>query len=383
MLNINKYDSLEYFKILDVTSNSSDEEIRQKYRDLAKYWHPDHNIAPNAVDMFQKISLAYEILKDKQSRLKYILLSIIYSKHNFPDMNSLCVLRNMHGQEDINMRAFHLIEITGKGFSHSAINKIYYTSLYEAPGVINNITRHNWLHGFLGVTAIFANIRALIQNYLAINNRKENLALLLHNSLAYKDEQKNSEAITLAMLAKEYATKEEIPFINQYISSFNDASLMSIKKWNFKKLKRIQLFYPLALFLGIVCLWGIVKLIDIEKNNQNNVNVKEVVVFQNGQKAFSDVAVARIFDIPVDVYDKQRLYHVIKTTNAMHGADKEFDIFKTVEKGTTVRLTGYTADNKWVRVMFDSGEMAFVEADTIEQGIGNEIPLWSKIYKEK
>ena len=40
------------------------------------------------------------------------------------------------------------------------------------------------------------------------------------------------------------------------------------------------------------------------------------------------------------------------------------------------------ADKKWYRVMFDSGEMAFIEADKLAKGIGNEIPLWSKIYKE-
>ena len=66
----------------------------------------------------------------------------------------------------------------------------------------------------------------------------------------------------------------------------------------------------------------------------------------------------------------------------MHGADKSFDVFATVASGTTVRLTGYTGDKKWYRVMFDSGEMAFIEADKLKQGIGNEIPLWSKIYKE-
>ena len=66
----------------------------------------------------------------------------------------------------------------------------------------------------------------------------------------------------------------------------------------------------------------------------------------------------------------------------MHGADKDFDIYQTIEQGTTVRITGYTADKKWFRVMFDNGEMAFIEANSLEQGIGNEIPLWSKIYKE-
>lgn len=383
MIKKNKYDSLGYFDILEVTHESTDDEIRQKYRELAKYWHPDRNTSPNAVDIFQKLSVAYDILKEPSSRLKYILLSTIYSKNNFPDFNSLCVLRNMHGQEDISMRAFRLIEVSGKGLAHVAINKVYYCSVYEATNVVNQITKHNWIFGFWGLSALFANVKALIYNIVNINNRKDNLFLLLHNSLAYKDDNRISEAMTLAQQAKNYAAQEERKFIDQYIQSVKNASYLSVKKWDFQKLRNIQLYYPLFLIMGIGLIIGATSLTNIERNNKNSIKTKEIVVFQDGQKAFSDVAVARIFDIPVDVYDKQRLYHIIKTTKAMHGADKDFDVFKTVEEGTTVRLTGYTADNKWMRIMFDNGEMAFVEADTLAQGIGKEIPLWSKIYKQQ
>lgn len=374
-------DCLEYYKILNVSPHSNEEDIRLSYRELAKFWHPDHNTDEHAVDMFQKISNAYDVLKDTQSRLKYDILSMIYNKSNFPDMNSLCIIRNMHGQEDLNLRAFHLIEVTGKGIGHSSIDKIYYCSQYEAKTVINSITKHNWLLGFWGVTSIFANISALVKNILRINNKQDNLTLLMHNSLVYKEENKFPEAITLALLAKTYASKTENKLIDQYLTSLPQTEPLNVKKWDFKKLQRIQLIYPLS-FLLLVCFiifGGYFFSLDTQINN---VSLKQVVVFKDGQKTFSDVAVAKIFNIPVDVYDKEKLYHLIKQTQAMYGADKDFDVYKTVEKGLTVRLTGYTADNKWARVMFDNGEMAFVEMDTLEKGIGNEIPLWSKIYKE-
>ena len=356
-----KYDSLDYYKVLGVSPETPEEELRQKYRDMAKFWHPDHNNSPDAVDMFQKISAAYDVLKEPQTRLAYILLSIIYDKENFPDMSALLVLRNMHGQEDLNMRAFHLAEVTGKGLGHNKIDKIYYCSLYEAAGVIGRITR---------------------QNISRINARKENLNLLLHNALAYNAEGKKEEAATLAALAREYADKDELPFISEYQQSLSGYAPLGVKKWNFGKLKKIQLFYPFMLMILLFLIAGGLFLGTIEAENKNKVNVKEVVIFKNGQKIFSDVAVAKIFDIPVDVHDKLQLYHVTDTTQAMHGADRSFDVFATVERGTTVRLTGYTADKKWYRVMFDSGEMAFIEADKLARGIGNEIPLWSKIYKE-
>lgn len=377
------FDKLGYYQLLNVSQDASEEDIRLNYKELVKFWHPDHNQDPQAVDMFQKISVAYDVLKDTNARLKYNLLSIIYNEDNFPDMNVLALIRNMHGQEDINLRAFHLIEITGKGLSYNSIDKIYYCNSAEAVEVIKNITKHNWTQGFWGVTALFANVKAIIYNITHINNKKDNLLLLIHNSLVYKEENKISEAATLAILAKNYASKEEMVYINQYLKQFIDVSPLNLRKWNFSKFIRQQLFYPVLIITCLLVVLGLTHLGDIKKKILKPNIVKEVVVFSNGQKVFSDVAVAKIFDIPVDVYDTKRLYHVTQDTASMHGADKSFDVFKMVKEGTTVRITGYTVDKMWLRVMFDDGEMAFIEADKLAPGIGNEIPLWSKIYKEK
>lgn len=378
----NKYDSLGYYQILDVSFSSSDDEIRQKYRELAKFWHPDHNTDSKAVDMFQKISIAYDVLKDPKLKLKYTLLSIIYNSQNFPDINALCTLKNMHGQDDLNLRAFHLVEITGKILGHTKIDKIYYCNPLEAVNVVRQISKHNWLYGFWGISAFFLNIAALFHNFFALNNKKANLLLHLHNALAFESDGKYPEALTSALLAKEFANNDELFFINLYVKQLGNYTPLSVKKWNLGKLKRIQLFYPCILICLVFLLLGGLYLKGIEDSRKNSVNVKEVVVFRDGRKAFSDVAVARIFDIPVDVHDKSKLYHVTQNTQAMHGADRSFDVYGTVEQGTTVRLTGYSSDKEWYRVMFDNGEMAFIESSNLQQGIGKEIPLWSKIYKE-
>ena len=378
----NKYDSLGYYQILNVSFDSSEDDIRQKYRELAKFWHPDHNTDPKAVDMFQKISVAYDILKDAKSRLKYTLLSIIYNTQNFPDINALCTLKNMKGQDDVNLRAIHLIEVTGKILGHSKIDKIYYCSPSEATRVVKQITKHNWFYGFWGISALFVNIWAIFRNFFAFNNKKETLFLCIHNALAFADDKKYSEALTMALLAKEFANKDELYFINLYIQNLNNYSPLSIKRWNIAKLRRIQLFYPCFLILLALIICGGLYLKNVEDLKKNSVSVKEIVVFSDGRKAFSDVAVARIFDIPVDIHDKKYLYHLTQTTQAMHGADESFDVYATIEAGETVRLTGYTADKRWSRVMFDNGEMAFVKSEVLQQGIGKEIPLWSKIYKE-
>ncbi len=377
-----KYDSLDYYQLLGCSFSSSEDDIRQKYRDLAKFWHPDHNTDPRAVDMFQKISVAYDILKDAKSKLRYTLLSIIYNTQNFPDISALCTLKNMHGQDDVNLRAIHLVEVTGKFIGHSKIDKIYYCNPLEAAHVVKQITKHNWFYGFWGISAFFVNMWAIFRNFFAFNNKKDNLFLCIHNALAFESDNKYQEALTCALRAKEFAHNEELPFINLYIQHLGNYSPLTIKKWNLNKLKRIQLLYPFLLLLLISCLYSYLYLKKLQDTEKTSISVKEVVVFKDGQKTFSDVAVARIFDIPVDVHDKQKLYYVIQTTQAMHGADSSFDVYGTIEKGTTVRLTGYSSNKKWYRVMFDNGEMAFIESDKLQQGIGNKIPLWSKIYKE-
>ena len=377
------FDALSYYKILNVTPNADEEKIRQKYRELAKFWHPDHNSDPKAVDMFQQISVAYDVLKDNYLRLKYDLLSIIYSKANFPDMNALSLIRNMHGQEDMNLRAFHLTEITGKGIGHKSIDKVYYCSQYEASALIKSITQHNWTYGFWGISAIFANIKALIQNILRIENKQDNLLLFIHNSLVYQAEGKSQEAATLAVLARDFADDEAKRIISRYLDYLNQTSLYSLKPWNFSAFRYQQLIYPAGLLGAVALVLGFWGFHTYYKNANLDSGVKKIVVFNDGKEVYSDVAVARIFDIPVDVYDKNQLYHVTAKTNALHGADDSFDIYKSVEEGTTIRVTGHTLNNDWFRVMFDNGEMAFIKAKYLEQGIGKEIPIWSKIYKER
>ena len=381
--NITKFDSLGYYEVLDCSPNSTEEELRTKYRELAKFWHPDQNKDPRAVDMFQKIAVAYDVLKNPIDRLKYNLLSIVYKKEEFPQMDALSIIKSVQGKEDLNLRALRLIEITGKGWNYSKIDKIYYCTQNEAKWVVKQITKHNWIYGFWGVKALFANLRAMCSNLTNLNNPRENLKLFIHNAIAYSLEDRDKDAVTSLVMAKEFANKDEIYHINKYIESFGNISSFNLAKWNFSKLKQLQYLYILGFVFAIGLVFCVYFLTQIEENRKSVQSVKEEVVFRDGSKAFSDIAVARILDIPVDVRDTERLYHVIATTDALHGADKSFDVYKTVEEGETVRITGQTADNKWLRVMFDNGEMAFIEANKLKKGIGKDIPFWSKIYKDE
>lgn len=58
-----------YYKILEVQENASEEEIKKSYRNLSKKYHPDVN--PDGAEKFTEINEAYEVLKDKSRRDQY------------------------------------------------------------------------------------------------------------------------------------------------------------------------------------------------------------------------------------------------------------------------------------------------------------------------
>ncbi len=61
-----------YYKILGVSKNASDGEIKKAYRKLAMKYHPDHTKGDkNAEAKFKQISEAYAVLSDKKKRKQY------------------------------------------------------------------------------------------------------------------------------------------------------------------------------------------------------------------------------------------------------------------------------------------------------------------------
>ncbi|MCA1552771.1 MAG: molecular chaperone DnaJ [Chloroflexi bacterium] len=61
----------DYYDVLGVARNASDEEIKRAYRRLAMQYHPDRNKDGDAATKFKEVNEAYEILSDGEKRQLY------------------------------------------------------------------------------------------------------------------------------------------------------------------------------------------------------------------------------------------------------------------------------------------------------------------------
>lgn len=61
----------DYYDILGISKNASDQEIKKAYRKLAKKYHPDVNKEADAEEKFKEINEAYEVLSDPNKKASY------------------------------------------------------------------------------------------------------------------------------------------------------------------------------------------------------------------------------------------------------------------------------------------------------------------------
>lgn len=61
----------DYYKILGLSRNTTANEIKKRYRQLARKYHPDVSKEVNAEEKFKKVKEAYEVLKDPEKRKAY------------------------------------------------------------------------------------------------------------------------------------------------------------------------------------------------------------------------------------------------------------------------------------------------------------------------
>ena len=72
----------DYYEVLGLNKNATDDEIKKAYRKLALKWHPDKNQdkKEEAQEKFKEIGEAYAVLSDKDKKQ-------IYDKYGFEGLD--------------------------------------------------------------------------------------------------------------------------------------------------------------------------------------------------------------------------------------------------------------------------------------------------------
>lgn len=64
----------DYYEVLGVSPQATDEQIRRRFRELARKYHPDVNRSPDAEHRFKEITEAYRVLSSPSLRADYDLM---------------------------------------------------------------------------------------------------------------------------------------------------------------------------------------------------------------------------------------------------------------------------------------------------------------------
>jgi curved DNA-binding protein len=61
----------DYYEVLGLARNASEEDVDRAYRKLARQYHPDVSKEPDAAEKFKQVNEAYEVLRDPEKRSRY------------------------------------------------------------------------------------------------------------------------------------------------------------------------------------------------------------------------------------------------------------------------------------------------------------------------
>src|SRR5690606_35332168 len=82
-------DFKDYYTVLGVDKQASQDEIKKAYRKLAVKYHPDKNLGDKtAEEKFKEVAEAHEVLSDPEKRKKYDQLGSNWKQYEYADFNS-------------------------------------------------------------------------------------------------------------------------------------------------------------------------------------------------------------------------------------------------------------------------------------------------------
>lgn len=373
-------DTLGYYAILGVTPYADITLIKKSYYERAKQLHPDHNQSRNAVDTFQKLSVAYDVLNNPLKRAQYDMLSLVYAKEEFPMIGSLKIYKNQSDQEDVALRVLKQKKIHASLKQTTVQESKDICNIREAGNMVLSTSVHNWLCGWWGKGAISKTLQAIRYNYRVTTvDDADNLRLLIHNAVAYAQEKNYEKAWIYAQQVKNIWVSDLsiVSVVEKFINvlGYSSKKQIVIPYWNAQELRLRQILFPiLMLFVLILSIMSWIYHSGIIKSEQ-----KTNYYYTGGVGA--DTIENKIMKTDSNDTSVEYLVHFNKDTALYHGPDNRYDVMKQVKSGQTVRITGYTPDKVWFQVITDNGERGYTHKNDIDKGMGNQVPYNSKVYR--
>lgn len=255
---------MDLYDILEINPDATENEIKKAYLHLVKLYHPDKNKSHNAVEHFQQIQTAYEILINPITREEYNKMTPT-KQLNFMDMLNKIIKENID-DFDFNhfINTFNITDILSLFINPNTttdifdINEIQPQYYYELPEYYNRI---NKLDIKLDLTINLSDI---------INNKKREIKIKRNI---------NDEEITTTFIIN--LSKPYIIFINngdiyneEYGNLIIKLHLQNSLVWDNKY---ILLEHPMTIYELI---YGLDIYINIDENE--NIDIKQWIPIRDG-----------------------------------------------------------------------------------------------------
>ena len=111
----------DYYKILEVTENADQQQIKESYRRLAFQYHPDRNRDPESGIKMKAVNEAYAVLSDPAKRQDYDTMKSRYGSAAYNHFKNSYTEEDIFKGSDIN----HIFEEMARTFGFRSFNDIF------------------------------------------------------------------------------------------------------------------------------------------------------------------------------------------------------------------------------------------------------------------
>ena len=151
---------MNYYDLLEISSEATKEEIKKQYHSLSKKYHPDKNNGEDT--QFKKIKEAFDVLYDDEERKKYDI-QLLFGDIQFTEED--IILLDRYYNKLINSNEFKLMKLLYDSIPKNVKTDIWNKFKYRNTKIIKS-------HKSIDITGLINNdhINLVLSNYDYENN---------------------------------------------------------------------------------------------------------------------------------------------------------------------------------------------------------------------